>query len=80
LPWLGIISVTPNSNIKQYDQGVKAFKEAVRIQPDCAEAWRNLGATYYMQGKRDKVREIHAILRKLDSVMAEEYFNAFILP
>ena len=50
------------------------------MMPEYALAWNNLGVAYYLQGQRDKVREIYQTLRKLDPAMAEKYFNALILP
>ncbi len=66
--------------LKHYGQATQALREALRIQPENAGAWYNLGVTYYRQGQRDKVREIYQTLRKLDPARADKYFNAFILP
>ncbi len=33
------------NNLKQYDQAIQAYREALRIQPE-NEAWNNLGAAY----------------------------------
>jgi tetratricopeptide (TPR) repeat protein len=66
--------------VKQYDQAIQAFREALRIEPEEAGAWYSLGIVYYDQGQRAKVREIYQTLRKLDLALAEQYFNAFILP
>ena len=34
------------SKLKQYDQAIQAYREALRIQPDDAAAWYNLGNAY----------------------------------
>lgn len=69
-------------NLKQYDQAIGALHEALHILPGYADAWYNLGAIYsrmvYVQRRRDKMREIYETLRKLDPVMAKEFFDAFI--
>lgn len=67
------------AHLQQYDQAIQAYREALRIQP-FPLAWYNLGGAYALKGQRDKVLEIYQTLRKLDPAMAEQYFNAFILP
>ncbi len=34
------------NNLKQYDQAIQAFREALRIQPELAKAWNGLGTAY----------------------------------
>ncbi len=68
------------TGLNQLDQANKNYREALRINPEYANAWYGLGITYYRQGKRDKVREIYQTLRKLDPAKAEQYFNTLILP
>jgi cytochrome c-type biogenesis protein CcmH/NrfG len=68
------------ASLKQLDQAAQAYQEALRVQSEHANAWYSLGIVYFLQNQRDKMREIHQILRKLDPALAEEYFNAFILP
>jgi tetratricopeptide (TPR) repeat protein len=63
-------------NLKKYGFAALSFEEAVRIEPEKAGAWFNLGVAYYYQDKREKVREIYQVLRKLDLAVAEEYSKA----
>ena len=63
-------------NLKKYGLAILAYEEAVRIEPEKASAWFNMGVAYYFQDKREKVREIYQVLRKLDLTMAEEYSKA----
>nr|SPS04422.1 protein of unknown function [Candidatus Nitrotoga fabula] len=64
------------SNLKKYGLAALSYEEAVRLDPDRASAWFNLGVAYYYLDKRDKVREIYQVLRKLDLAMAEEFSKA----
>ena len=52
----------------------------LRSQPENATSWGALGPVYLLQGQRDKVREIYQVLRKLDPIEADKYFNARMLP
>lgn len=67
-------------SLKQYDLAVQAFIERVRIESEDAKAWYSLGTAYHFQGQRDKVLEIYQTLRKLNSALAQDYFNSYILP
>jgi tetratricopeptide (TPR) repeat protein len=66
--------------LKQPDEAIRAYQEALRIQPRYAMAWYDLGKVYCFQGEREKVREIYHTLRKIDPALAVKYFNALILP
>lgn len=65
---------------KQYDRSVYAYLEVLRIQPENVNALYELGLVYQLQGQRDKVLEVYQALRKLDTAMADTYFNTLILP
>jgi Flp pilus assembly protein TadD len=67
-------------NFKQYEQAISAFREAVRIEPEKASVWYNLGEAYSRYGQQDKVLEIYQTLHKLDPLMANAYSNIFMLP
>lgn len=38
----------------EYDKGVKDFQKALELEPDCAAAHNNLGATYILLDEKDK--------------------------
>ncbi|MEO6825625.1 MAG: hypothetical protein ABI167_13030 [Nitrosospira sp.] len=52
----------------------------MRIQPENADAWYNLGVNYALLGERGKIRGVYQALRKLDPPRAERYFNTYMLP
>lgn len=66
--------------LKRYPEAIKAYEEAVRMNPDDSGAWYNLGVTYAYLGRRDMVKRVHLALQKLDSELAESFFQRFVLP
>ena len=66
--------------MKLHGEAVEAYRKAVALQPENADAWYNLGVDYAILGERDRIREIYQTLRRLDSSRAERYFNTYILP
>ncbi len=52
------------SKLRQHDQAIEAYREAVRIGPTNAESWNNLGVAYFFRNQHDKVREVCLTLRK----------------
>ena len=62
------------AQIGQYDQAVLAFKEAIKIKPEYADAYNNMGNVFQDQGKLDEAIEaFKAISLKPDLYGA--YFN-----
>ena len=61
-------------------KAIEAFQRALRIDPEFAAAWYNLGNAYAMLGQRAKVLEVYKRLKTLDPVLAEDFFNAFVIP
>ncbi len=58
-----IIMGSAYSGLKQYDQAIQAYREALRIQPEYAAAWNHLGVTYLDLKQYDKA--IQACLEAL---------------
>ena len=52
----------------------------MRLDPQDAEAWGNLGITYCWLGRREKAIEVYQHLRELDPDEAEKRFKACIVP
>jgi len=50
----------------QYDEAIKAFQDAIRLDQAFVEAHYNLGITYERQGKTDKALEIYEAVSKDD--------------
>ena len=63
-------------SLGQYDRAVDAGRQAVRLNPDVAAAYSNLGASLFVLGRFDESREVYrqAMARGLD---APEY-HAFL--
>jgi tetratricopeptide (TPR) repeat protein len=59
---------------------VSAFREAVRLKPDLAEAWYNLGVAYSRQGDRSRLLEVYQQLRILNPTLADEFFRKVVRP
>ncbi len=50
-------------------------KQAIRINPDDAEAHDNLGIVYHYSNDRNSALEQYEILKKLDAELADKLFN-----
>jgi len=58
----------------------EAYQQAIRINPEYAGAWYNLGNTYSKAGQTGKVIEVYKTLKTIDPAMAEVFFNKTVLP
>ena len=54
---------------------IEAFKQAIRINPDLADAHNNLGIAYLLLNDRGSALEQYKILKKLDTELANKLFN-----
>ena len=52
-----------------------SFKQAIKINPDFADAHYNLGAAYLLLNDRGSALEQYKILKNFDSEKANELFN-----
>ena len=59
----------------RYEEAIAAFKEAIRLQPDYAQACAGLGLTYLQYGNRSAAMEQYRILKALNSELANELFD-----
>jgi tetratricopeptide (TPR) repeat protein len=64
----------------QYTEAIKAYKQALSINPEYVEAWHNLGVVYNISGQTSQVIEVYKVLKTLDSTMADNFFNKYVLP
>jgi len=65
--------------LNRYNDAIKAYRRAIKIDPKNAVAWNNLGVAYSLSGDRaaaiDAVRE----LRRLDPTRADKLDNWIML-
>jgi tetratricopeptide (TPR) repeat protein len=56
--------------LDKYDDAIKAYDEAIKLDPEDAEAWYDKGAALYMQGKYDEATMAYDTAFKLAPYMA----------
>jgi len=64
----------------QFAKAIEAYQQALRINPEDAKAWNNLGVVYSRSGQRGKVLEVYKRLKTLDPALAERFFNGVVMP
>jgi cytochrome c-type biogenesis protein CcmH/NrfG len=57
---------------QRLDQAIPAYREAVRLQPEFAQGWLELGAASARMGNQEDVAAALAVLGKLDKARAAE--------
>lgn len=62
-------------NLGMYKEEIEAYKQAIRIKPDYADAHYILGLLYLLLGYRSSALDQYRILKDLDSHHANELFN-----
>jgi len=58
-----------------YKEAIEAYKQAIRITPDLANAHYNLGVAYLILNDRGSALEEYKILKELNPEMANKLFN-----
>lgn len=61
-----------HGKLGRYQEEIEAYKQAIRIKPDYAEAHCNLGVTYLMLGDQGSASDEYKILKDLDSDLANK--------
>ena len=59
----------------EYAKAIESYKEALRQNPEYAEAHFGLGLTYHYMGKQSFAIEEYKILKELDKDLANKLFN-----
>lgn len=49
----------------KYEEAIKKYEEAVKINPNYTEAWNNLGFTYFKLGKIEESKKIKDLLNEI---------------
>jgi tetratricopeptide (TPR) repeat protein len=56
-------------------EAIEAYKQAIRIKPDYAEAHYRLGLVYLLIGNKSSALDQYKILKNLDNDSANQLFN-----
>ena len=74
-----IFLLAPTAHVATYagelEDAIESFKQAIRIDPDDADAHYNLGIAYLGLNDRGSAMEQYKILKKLDTEKANDLFN-----
>ena len=62
-------------NSMKYDEAIADFEQAVTLKPDYADAYFNLGRTYYMKHDEDKACEYYKLAEKYGRPNLEDYLK-----
>ena len=61
--------------LARYPEAIKAYRQAIRIKPNYAEARCGLGIVYSMMGDKDAARQQYEILKTLDKTLAKKLLS-----
>jgi len=59
----------------KYEGAIKAYDEAIRLNPNYVDAWINKGNALYMQGKYDEAILCYDEAIRLDPNLVQEWYN-----
>ena len=62
-------------NAMSYDEAIADFEKAVELKPDYADAYFNLGRTYYIMHDEDKACENYKLAEKYGRPNLEDYLK-----
>ena len=62
-------------NAMKYDEAIADFEKAVELKPDYADAYFNLGRTYYMKHDEDKACENYKLAEQFGRPNLEDYLK-----
>ena len=62
-------------NAKRYEEALTDFEKAVELKPDYADAYFNMGRTYYLQQNEDKACEYYKLAAKFGRPNLEDYLK-----
>ena len=75
IPKSGATKALPSIIQGKYDEAIKAYDEAIRLDPNLAEAWNNKGNALYSQGKYDEAIKAYDEAIRLDPNFADAWCN-----
>ena len=62
-------------NAIKYDEAIADFEKAVELKPDYADAYFNLGRTYYMKHDEDKACEYYKLAEQYGRPNLEDFLK-----
>ena len=62
-------------NEKKYQEAIADFEKAIELKPDYADAYFNLGRTYYLLNDEDKACENYKLAAKYGRPNLEDYLK-----
>ena len=62
-------------NAMKYDEAIDDFEKAIELKPDYADAYFNLGRTYYMMHDEDKACEYYKLAEKYGRPNLEDFLK-----
>ena len=62
-------------NAMKYDEAIEDFEKAVELKPDYADAYFNLGRTYYMKHDEDKACENYKLAEQYGRPNLEDFLK-----
>jgi tetratricopeptide (TPR) repeat protein len=66
--------------LQRHSDAIEAFQQALRIKPDNALTWYNLGIVYNEAGNNSAALDVVKTLRRLDPEKADTLFNLIAPP
>ena len=62
-------------NVMNYDEAIADFEKAVELKPDYADAYFNMGKTYFLMNNEDKACECYKLAEKYGRPNLEDYLR-----
>ena len=62
-------------NAMKYDEAIADFEKAIELKPDYADAYFNLGKTYFLMNNEDKACECYKLAEKYGRPNLEDYLR-----
>lgn len=62
-------------NAKKYQEAVADFEKAIELKPDYADAYFNLGRTYYLMNNEDKACENYKLAAQYGRANLDDYLK-----
>ena len=75
MPTPGTTSGSLTSNLKRYDDAIEAYRQALRINPENADAWNNLGIAYNNLKRYDDAIEAYRQALRINPEYANAWYN-----